>query len=78
MPTVLVTAENVERGKPAPDCFLLAAERLGQRIEDCLLFEDAPAEVAGAAVVVTHRDVVETEHTTIADYRGLSAGLLRG
>ena len=29
-PAVLVTAEDVERGKPAPDCFLLAADRLGR------------------------------------------------
>ena len=41
-PAVFVTGEDVEHGKPAPDCFLLAAKRLGQRIEDCLVFEDAP------------------------------------
>ena len=53
-PHVLVTGEDIEHGKPAPDCFLLAAKRLGQKIEDCLVFEDAPAgiqagEAAGAA-----------------------------
>src|SRR5262249_15492831 len=29
MPRVLVTADDVERGKPAPDAYLLAAEKLG-------------------------------------------------
>ena len=85
VPAVLVTAEDVTRGKPAPDCFLLAAERLGQRIEDCLVFEDAPAgikaaEAAGAAVVMvtaTHRHALETGHPTIDGYGGLAAELLR-
>ena len=85
VPAVLVTAEDVTRGKPAPDCFLLAAERLGQRIEDCLVFEDAPAgikaaEAAGAAVVMvtaTHGHALETGHPTIDGYGGLAAELLR-
>jgi sugar-phosphatase len=83
-PPVLVTAEDVARGKPAPDCFLLAAERLGQRIEDCLVFEDAPAgiqaaEAAGAAVAVvtaTHRHAVQTRHPRINGYCELAPGLL--
>ena len=44
-PAVLVTGEEIEHGKPAPDCFLLGAEHLGQKIEDCLVFEDAPAGI---------------------------------
>jgi len=85
IPAVFVTAEDVERGKPAPDCFLLAAERLGKKIEDCLVFEDAPAgiqagEAAGAAVVVvttTHKHPLETNHPTITGYGELTAELLR-
>ena len=84
VPAVLVTAEDVERGKPAPDCFLLAAERLGQRIEDCLVFEDAPAgieaaDAAGAAVAVvtvTHKHALATGHPTITGYSGLTTELL--
>ena len=48
LPAVIVTAEDVKRGKPAPDGFLLAAKRLGFPISDCLVFEDAPAGIAAA------------------------------
>ena len=36
------------RGKPAPDMFLLAAERMGVPPESCLVFEDAEPGIAGA------------------------------
>ena len=36
---VEVTGEEVERGKPAPDLFLLAAARLGISPESCVVFE---------------------------------------
>lgn len=76
VPDLLVAAEDVAQGKPAPDCFLMAAERLGVAASDCLVFEDAPAgiraaEAAGAGVVVvtaTHREPVRTGHPAIADY----------
>jgi sugar-phosphatase len=80
----------VQNGKPAPDCFLLAAKTLGQPIEECLVFEDAPAgieaaEAAGAAVAVisaTHKTVLPTRHPSVASYEDLvanitSAGFLR-
>ncbi len=35
----------IARGKPAPDCFLLAAERLGLTPAECAVIEDAPAGV---------------------------------
>jgi len=45
-----VTAEQVERGKPAPDVFLEVARRLGVKPARCVVFEDAPAGVeAGRA-----------------------------
>ena len=61
-PAVLVTADQVARGKPAPDPYLLAAERLGVDPADCLVLEDAPAGVAAGraagmtvwAVATTH------------------------
>jgi sugar-phosphatase len=80
IPAVLVTAEDVSRGKPAPDGYVLAAERLGVASDACLVFEDAPAgllagEAAGADVVVitaTHRHPLETSHPVLAGYEGVA------
>ncbi|UFQ14340.1 MULTISPECIES: HAD family hydrolase [Streptomyces] len=49
--TTLVSAEEVPRGKPAPDVFLAAAALLGADPADCVVFEDAApgAEAARAA-----------------------------
>lgn len=44
----LFSAAMVERGKPAPDLFLLAAERMGATPNACLVVEDSPAGVAAA------------------------------
>jgi beta-phosphoglucomutase family hydrolase len=53
----IVAAEDYKNGKPAPDAFLLAAERLGVAPKDCLVFEDTAlgiqaATAAGMASVV--------------------------
>ena len=61
-PEIIVTASDVTHGKPAPDAFLLAAQRLGVDPAECLVVEDAPAgltagKAAGCAtlaVVSTH------------------------
>jgi beta-phosphoglucomutase-like phosphatase (HAD superfamily) len=44
----VVTANDVECGKPAPDIFLEAAKRLGVEAKNCLAFEDAPAGIIAA------------------------------
>ena len=49
----MITAEDVQAGKPDPAGYLLAAKRLGLEARDCLIFEDATvgiqaAEAAGA------------------------------
>ena len=37
----ILTAEDFERSKPDPDCYLKAAERFGVAPEDCVVFEDS-------------------------------------
>jgi len=90
LPPVLVAAEDVRHGKPAPDPFLLGAEKLGMRPEECLVFEDTLAGLQSAAaagmdsvmVTATHKHPVETDVTGVPDYDDLRAirtgeGLLR-
>ncbi len=38
---MIVSGDQVKHGKPAPDIFLLAAERLGLAPEDCYVLEDS-------------------------------------
>ena len=46
----IASGAEVENGKPAPDVFLLAAERLGVDVKDCLILEDSKAGIkAGKA-----------------------------
>lgn len=45
---IVITPADVERGKPAPDMFLLAAERMGVNPKDCLVFEDGQAGIDAA------------------------------
>jgi mannitol-1-/sugar-/sorbitol-6-phosphatase len=64
IPDVLVSSDGLQRGKPDPECFLIAARRLGIRPAGCVVIEDAPAGVqagraAGATVIAlrtTHTD----------------------
>ncbi len=44
----IYSASMVARGKPAPDLFLHAAERMGVRPEDCVVVEDSPAGIDAA------------------------------
>ena len=53
----LASGAEVKNGKPAPDVFLLAAERLGVKPEECLVLEDSKAGViagstAGVKVIM--------------------------
>jgi sugar-phosphatase len=86
LPAVLVAAEDVERGKPAPDPFLLGARRLGVAPEDCLVFEDtlaglqsaASAGMASIVITTTHAHPLETDAVAadvaaVPDYAQLRA-----
>lgn len=78
IPAQLVTGDDVQNGKPAPDPYLLGAERLGFDIADCVIFEDAQlgveaGQAAGAGLIVgvgkqalaTEADIVISELTGI-------------
>ncbi|MGV8908850.1 MAG: HAD family hydrolase [Propionicimonas sp.] len=45
---VVVTRDDVTHGKPHPEPYRLACERLGVAASDCVAVEDAPAGVASA------------------------------
>jgi len=44
----LVSGDDVQHGKPAPDCYLLAAKKLGVKPKDCVVIEDASFGVQAA------------------------------
>lgn len=64
IPSVLITAEDVQNGKPDPEGYRLAADRLVADITRCLIFEDAEAGIlaaraAGAELVVVTSDCLD-------------------
>lgn len=80
-PAVMICADDVVNGKPDPEGYRKAADRLGVAPEMCVVFEDAPAgieagERMGAAVVVinvTHSHPMENSHLSIGGYGEVSA-----
>jgi HAD superfamily hydrolase (TIGR01509 family) len=65
----LAGGDEVTHGKPAPDIYLLAAERLGVPPEQCLALEDSPtgcraAAAAGMTVVAVPNSAPETAVST--------------
>ncbi|MET7417050.1 HAD-IA family hydrolase [Streptomyces rubiginosohelvolus] len=48
LPAVQVYGSDVHHAEPAPDCFALAASRLGVPASECLVVEDAPAGIQAA------------------------------
>jgi HAD superfamily hydrolase (TIGR01509 family) len=78
---VIVTGEEVERGKPHPDIYLRAAEKLDVATDACLVIEDSLSGIAAAkaanmrvAAIPDSRFVHPREYESDADYllRGLS------
>lgn len=66
LPKILVAADDVTKGKPHPQPYMLAAKALGFDASEAVVFEDAPAglnsaRAAGAATVV------------VGDYKGEAA-----
>ena len=70
--TAVLTAEDARRSKPAPDCYLAAAERLGADISKCIVFEDSPNGLAagrasGAFVIGVSTSLAATEIEPLCD-----------
>jgi beta-phosphoglucomutase family hydrolase len=77
----VVTGDDARYGKPAPDIFLLAAERLGLPPESCCVIEDAPQGVEAAlaakmkVIGLTTTQTVEAmgrAHLVVPDLRSVS------
>ena len=81
LPKTLVTADDVTRGKPDPEPYLLAARQLGVDPARCVVFEDAPAglqagRAAGmttVALATTHEARELTADLVVGDLSALSA-----
>lgn len=59
----IVSGSDVEHGKPAPDIYLVAAERAGKDPARCLAIEDAPAGIQSAKAAGMTCWAVRTEYT---------------
>lgn len=79
IPPVVVSADDVDRGKPDPAPYLKAAELLDVPISSCLVLEDAAsgytaARRAGAQVLLVGDGVPEADSNVprIADFTGIT------
>lgn len=59
-PSVLIGADDVEKGKPDPEGFRAAAEALGVDPRRCVVFEDSPAGLEAALALGAEAVVVGT------------------
>ena len=85
--SIIARGDEVTRGKPFPDVFALAAERLQVPADECLAFEDAPIGVAAAVaagmtvigVATTFSEAqfeshVPAPHAVVSDYEAFLGG----
>ena len=78
----ILTSEDFDRSKPDPDCYLKAAERLGVRKSECIVFEDsfnglrsgraAQMAVVGLATTNKAEDITPFSDMQIFDYQSVS------
>ncbi|MDF3143129.1 MULTISPECIES: HAD-IA family hydrolase [unclassified Streptomyces] len=81
LPKTMVTADDITRGKPDPEPYLLAARELGVDPAHCVVFEDAPAGLAAGraagmitvALTTTHRAHELDADLVVQDLSALSA-----
>lgn len=62
---VIITAAEVKNGKPAPDVFLIAAEKLNIKVDNCLVIEDAPVGIAAARKAGMKVIALRTTHCNV-------------
>jgi HAD superfamily hydrolase (TIGR01509 family) len=75
---VIVTGEEIERGKPSPDIYLSAAEKLGIPPDACLVIEDALSGIAAAKAAVMHVAAIpDTRFVDAREYEKQADYLLR-
>ncbi|MGW5621789.1 HAD family hydrolase [Streptomyces olivaceus] len=85
LPKTLVAADDITRGKPDPEPYLLGARALGVDPAACVVFEDAPAglqagRAAGmrtVALATTHRPGELDADLVVTDLSALSALVTR-
>ena len=75
----ILTSEDFDRSKPDPDCYLKAAERLGAKTDECIVFEDsfnglrsgraADMKVVGLATTNPVESIQSLSDIQISDYR---------
>ncbi|MEU0588960.1 HAD-IA family hydrolase [Streptomyces sp. NPDC006132] len=81
LPKMLVAADDITRGKPDPEPYLLAARALGVDPARCVVFEDAPAGLAAGraagmttvALTTTHQAHELHADLVVEDLSALSA-----
>jgi sugar-phosphatase len=72
IPAVLVSSDGLERGKPDPACFLIAARRLRLDPARCVVLEDAPVGIAAGRAAGASVIALRTSHPD-ADLAGAHA-----
>ncbi|MFL6354725.1 MAG: HAD-IA family hydrolase [Bryobacteraceae bacterium] len=85
-PAVLVSSDDVRRGKPDPEGYLMAAERLGVAPERCLVVEDTPTGLEAArragmdvlGITTTFQASELAAATCIADFTAVQVGQTEG
>lgn len=78
----ILTSEDFERSKPDPDCYLKAAQRLGVRKSECIVFEDsfnglrsgraAEMTVVGLSTTNKAEDIKSLSDIQISDYQQIN------
>lgn len=71
----IVCGKDVTNGKPAPDIFLLAAEKIGCRPEECYVFEDSENGIRAGSSAGCHAIMIPDMIKPSEEMRRLSAGI---